>query len=100
MIAPALLEWEEGYRRLRDVRDPARRERLLAQLELVTDELRRRLGTTFTLAELVQAYAEAERWSREAVSERASSRDWVRDLTTVADASFHLYARGATDYKP
>mgnify|MGYP006199463559 CR=1 FL=1 len=25
---------------------------------------------------------------------------WPRALTTVQDAAFHLYARGATDYRP
>jgi hypothetical protein len=37
-------EWEAGHRRFEDeVRDPARTEALLAELETVTAELRRRV---------------------------------------------------------
>src|SRR5205085_4644058 len=46
-------EWEEGNRRFEELaRDRALRPRLFAQLEIVTDELRKRVGQTFTLAEL------------------------------------------------
>ena len=41
------------------------------QREIVLDELRRRVGTTFTLAELVAAYAASEHWVREVIEERA-----------------------------
>ena len=94
-------EWEEGHRRLEaEARNPARYERLLAQVEAVTDALRRRLGETFTLDELAEAYAGAESWSREAVSERAPASDWARTLAIVQDSAFHLYSRGAADYAP
>ena len=94
-------EWEEGHRRLEDeVRDPARSDALLAQVEVVTGELRRRLGQTFTLGELAEAYAEAETWSRDAISERAPASGWPRTLAMVQDSAFHLYSRGATDYTP
>ena len=93
-------EWQEAIRRLDDLRDPGDRERLLAQVEVVTDELRRRVGQTFTLAELVDAYAGAERWAREVVAERAQTPGWSRDLATAQGIAFHLYARGAVDYAP
>jgi hypothetical protein len=92
-------EWEEGDRRLEAERgDRARYERLLQQVEIVSDELRRRIGQTFTLAELAGAYRDAERWAREAVEERAPSAGWPRDLALVLAAAFHAYQRGATDY--
>lgn len=92
-------EWEEGYRRLESARDDRRRyARLLAQLELVGDELRKRVGQTYTLAELAAAYEDAERWARSLVEERAPSPGWPRDLATVLAAAFHAYQRGAVDY--
>jgi hypothetical protein len=94
-------EWEEGYRRFEAAsRDPAAQERLLRQLEVLTDELRRRVGQTFTLEQLANAYDEAEHWARTAIADRAAFPGWPRSLTDVLDAAFHLYARGATDYAP
>ncbi len=74
--------------------------RLLAQVEAITEELRRRLGGTFTLTELADTYAGAERWVRDVVSERAPVKNWPRTLATAEDAAFHLYQRGAVDYEP
>jgi hypothetical protein len=92
-------EWEEGHRRLESLRDDRRRyERLLAQLELVGDELRKRVGQTFTLAELANAYRDADRWTRELLEERTPTPGWSRDVSLVLAAAFHAYQRGATDY--
>jgi len=92
-------EWDEGYRRLESQRDdPSRYRRLVQQVELVLDELRRRVGQTFTLAELAAAYPDAERWARAAVEERAPEPGWPRDLSLVLAAAFHAYQRGAVDY--
>jgi hypothetical protein len=92
-------EWEEGNRRLEAERgDPRRYRTLVAQLELVTDELRKQVGQTFTLAQLVDAYRDADRWARATVEERAPSPGWPRDLSLVLAAAFHAYQRGALDY--
>ena len=64
----------------------------------MTGELRRRVGQTYSLAELTEAYRDAERWAREAVEERAPSAGWPRDLALVLAAAFYAYQRGATDY--
>src|SRR4051812_37026637 len=94
-------EWEESYRRLQEeARDRADRDALLAQVDALTDELKRRVGQTFTLEELADAYAGAEAWSRDVVAERAPARGWARTLSIVEGAAFHLYARGAVDYEP
>jgi hypothetical protein len=93
-------EWEEGARRLEAERhDDRRYETLLRQIELVTEELRKQVGQTYTLSELARAYREAERWARQVVEERAPSPGWPRDLALVLAAAFHAYQRGASDYQ-
>ena len=93
-------EWGEAARRLEAERGDRRRyEALLRQIEVVTEELRKRVGQTYTLAELAGAYRDAERWAREAVQERAPSAGWSRDLSLVLAAAFHAYQRGASDYQ-
>lgn len=99
-VESARLEWEHAYRDLEEVaRDPALEERVRVQLEVIFAELRRRVGGNFTIGELATEYAVADRWAREALSERAVP-EWPRTLALVEGAAFHLYARGAADYKP
>jgi hypothetical protein len=99
-VEMARQEWREGHQRFREeARDPRRGRWLLAHLEQVTGELRKRIGTTFTLAELAETYSGVEDWAREALAD-SGAPGWPRDVTLVADEAFHLYARGATDYKP
>ena len=94
-------EWDDGYRRFRDLsRDRVAADRLSVQLEVVTDELRKRVGQTFTLEDLAAKYAAADEWVRDMVSERAPTPGWPRTLAIVQDAAFHLYQRGAVDYSP
>ena len=94
-------QWADGARRLEEAAaDPVRYERLLAQVEAVTEELRRRVGRMFTLGELAEAYAEADVWSREIVAERAPVPGWPRDVAIAQDAAFHAYARSARDFAP
>ena len=94
-------EWESGYSRFESAaRDPATARRLNRQLEVVMDELRRRIGQTFTLEELAAAYERADDWARDAVSEHAAAPGWPQTLAMVEDAAFHLYQRGAVDYIP
>jgi hypothetical protein len=94
-------EWEDSYRRLEDeAADREHHERLLEQVDAVADELRRRIGPTFTLSELAELYAGADRWSRDAVAATRPPPGWPRTLALVEGAAFHLYARGAVDYTP
>lgn len=100
-VESARREWEDGHRRLlAECRDSDVAHRLMAQVDVVGDELRRRVGGTFTLAELTRVYVRSESWSREAVGEHAPFAGWPRTLSTVEAAAFHLYARGAVDYEP
>src|SRR3954469_18289304 len=92
-------EWEEANRRLEsETGDRPPYETLRRQVEIVTEERRRQVGQTYTLAQLAAAYRDAERWARESVEERAPSSGWPRDLALVLAAAFHAYQRGATDY--
>ena len=94
-------EWAEGERRLESFRDdPSRYGRLLELLELLLDELRKRMGQTYSLPELAAAYPDAERWARELFEARVETPGWPRDLTTALAAAFHAFQRGAVDYEP
>jgi hypothetical protein len=90
-------QWEAGNRRVEEARGDRR---VLAQVELVTAQLRARVGQTFTLQELADEYGRADQWAREALEEARAEDAPPPDAATVADAAFHLYARGATDYEP
>lgn len=94
--------WVEGYRRLVGAkeREPQLHARLLRQIELVTAELSRRIGRSFTLDELADEYTAADRWAPEAIEDHGAGTDWVASSTVAADAAFYLYARGARDYTP
>ena len=94
-------EWEEGSRRFEAARvEGYRYHQLVGLLELVLDELRKRIGQTYALAELVAAYDESDRWARELLEERAAAPGWPRDLSLVLAAAFDAYQRGAIDYEP
>jgi len=95
-------QWEDGLRRIERSRsNPDEYRRLNAQVEVVAAELRRRVGGTFTLAELVRAYDRADDWARVVLHDARDDEDApLPETATVADAAFHLYARGASDYAP
>lgn len=94
-------EWAEGNRRLEFEReDPGRYRVLKTQTAAIGEELRRRIGSVFTLAQLADEYARAERWSREVLADLPSEAQWAPGLTVAVDAAFHQFARGARDYEP
>jgi len=96
-VENARLQWEDGYRRLNEyASDRPTYERLLAEVGVLIDELNRRVGQTFTLAELAAAYGDADRWLLEVLP----PGEGAVQLGLVEDAAFHLYARGAVDYAP
>jgi hypothetical protein len=94
-------DWDEGHRRFELAsRDAAEAERLQQQFDIVSAELRRRVGGTYTLGMLATAYADSDAWARQAIEEHAATPGWVRSVSIVGDAAFHVYARGAVDYVP
>jgi hypothetical protein len=94
-------EWEEGNRRLQAAAsDRMLHERLLEEVGIVIEQLRRRVGQMFTLDELAAAYGDADRWVQEALVEAEPAPGWPARSTTAQDAAFYLYSRGAVDYRP
>lgn len=93
----AIQEWQQGARRLEAT--PARER---AALELVADaavaELRRRLGSAYTVDELVELYGRGTSWVLDLAYRVAPEAPWAWDERIVADAAFGRYVRGATDY--
>jgi hypothetical protein len=102
-VASARHQWEEGTRRLaQEGLDTARSRHLGVLVDAVLDELRRRVGQRYTLADLAAAYDGAEEWVREVIVRSAGPkfRAGVRDTVLVQDAAFGRYAQGASDYQP
>jgi len=94
-------QWEDGLRRVETRSgDSSRYDRLLVQVDVVSKGLRERVGQVFTLAELAEAYDGADEWARGLLDDADPEAAPADEPGTVADAAFHLYARGAVDYKP
>ena len=95
-------QWQDGNRRVEDARADSRRYvDLSKQVDVVVAGLRRRMGQVFTLGELAEAYDGADDWARELLDDAAEpDAPPTAEAGTVADAAYHLYARGAVDYRP
>jgi hypothetical protein len=93
-------QWAEGRRALERARgDGARLERLSAQVEVLVDQLMRRVGQTFTIDELADAYERSDRWVLEALDD-AFPDEVPADISSSVNAAFDLYARRASNYAP
>jgi hypothetical protein len=93
-------QWAEGRRALDRARDDrARLESLSAQVEVLVDQLMRRVGQTFTLDELADAYERSDRWVLEALDD-AFPDEVPTDISAAVNAAFDLYARRASNYAP
>ena len=94
-------QWQDGIRRVESTKpDRGRYAERMAQVDVLVDALRRRVGQVFTLDELADAYDGADDWARAVLDDADPEAPPVSEAGTVADAAFHLYARGATDYRP
>lgn len=95
-------QWQDGNRRIEDARGDNRRYvDLHQQVDVVVAGLRKRVGQVFTLGELADAYDGADEWARELLDDAADpDASPAAEAGTVADAAFHVYARGAVDYRP
>jgi hypothetical protein len=95
----AIYQWEEGYRRLREAADePGAGPRILRAVDAVRDELRRRVGATFSAADLADLYAAGTDWCLEAARWALPEEAPDMDPQAVVDGAFYLHLRGATDY--
>lgn len=95
-------QWDDGRRRVEEARrvDRPRHDHLVAEVDLVLAALRGRVGQTFTLRELADAYDDADTWVRDLLDDADPDGKPATEAATVADAAFHHYARGASDYRP
>ena len=104
MLETARVQWEDGDRFVEAARDDTARYRQLASLvDTVVDELRRRVGQSFSLDDLAAAYSGSGDWVREVVGDalpERGSRVGLGDSVAIGDAAFARYARGAVDYRP
>ena len=92
----ALFQWEEGRRSLQAIDDPRQRRLSDRVVDALREELRRRIGPTFTAAELADLYGEGTDWAQQVALDVAPSLD--SDAQALADAAFWLYIRGDTDF--
>jgi hypothetical protein len=95
----ALFQWEEGYRRLQELsRNPRLYGRLTTAVDAVRNELRKRIGPTFTASQLADLYAQGTDWCLEVAIRYAPEEAAEWDPQVIGDAAFYLYLRGASDY--
>lgn len=92
----ALFQWEEGWRALQAIDDNRQRRLADRVIAAIRDELRRRIGPTFSAAELAALYGEGTDWCQQVALDVAPSAEG--DAQSLADAAFWLYLRGATDF--
>lgn len=92
----ALYQWEDGMRVLRAIEDPRERRQADRVVAAIQDELRRRIGPTFSAAELADLYGSGTDWCLRVATDAAPGL--AADAQSLADAAFWLYLRGATDF--
>ena len=93
----ALFQWAEGLSRLRRA-DPADRAVLERVVDRIVEDLRRRLGSRFTTAELAELYEQGTDWCLDIAVTTAPENPNAWDVSTVGDAAFGRYVRAASDY--
>jgi hypothetical protein len=92
----ALFQWEEGMRALRAIESPQERRQADRVVGAIQDELRRRIGPTFSAAELAELYGRGTDWCLQVGLDATPGPSG--DARSLADAAFWLYLRGATDF--
>ncbi len=94
-IDNALFQWEDGWRVLQGLGgDRLAQRRAERVVEAVRDELRLRIGATFTLADLADLYGQDTDWCLAIVCEV----DPGAEGRSLVDAAFWLHRRGASDF--
>jgi hypothetical protein len=92
----ALFQWEEGRRSLQAIDDPRQRRMADRVVDAIREGLRRRIGPTFTVAELADLYGKGTDWCQQVAGDVAPAA--ATDAQAFADAAFWLYLRGAADF--
>lgn len=81
---------------LQAIEDPRRRRLADRVVNAIRDELRRRIGPTFTAAELADLYGKGTDWCQQVAIDVAPAIE--DEAQALGDAAFWLYLRGATDF--
>ena len=98
-VQNAVFEWEDGYRRLEAARADPGRHRLLGRVVVaVEDELRKRLGSRFTVNELAALYRKAGDSLADVGRAALPPGTDPSGLSAAVDAAFYLYMREAADF--
>ncbi|HTU16315.1 MAG TPA: hypothetical protein VMF31_14090 [Solirubrobacterales bacterium] len=89
----ALFQWEAGIERLRELesRGMLRGDQVTVP---VREELRRRLGATFTSEELANLYGSGTDWA----AQLTGVDPGMSDLQDLVDAAFWLHLQSAGDF--
>ena len=89
----AIFQWEAGLERLRELESNGtlRGDRVTVP---VREELRRRLGATFTAEELANLYGEGTDWA----AQLPGIDPGLADLQDLVDAAFWLHLQAAGDF--
>ena len=95
-VENALFQWEGGWRELQAIDDSRARRAADSVVEAVREGLRRRIGPTFTSAELADLYGRGTDWCQQVAIDVAPGME--ADPQSLADAAFWLYLRSATDF--
>ena len=95
----ALFQWEEGFRRLESFGgDAAAQRHLRRAVTEIHAELRRGIGSSFTVSELADFYRRGTDWCLDLVLALRSPDDPQSDPAVATDAAFYLYMREASDF--
>ncbi len=92
-VSNALFQWEEGERRIREAPDLERGD-LERAVFAVVEELRRRLGSSFSGEELARLHAVDVDWGFDLAARMGAGSD----AAWVVEAAFGRYAREATNF--
>jgi hypothetical protein len=100
LVENAVLQWEDGYARVQQARKSgAAHQAALGRIVLTVEaELRKRLGSRFSVDELAAMYRD----QADALLDRALTKlpgdQPLADAAAACDAAFYLYMREAADF--
>ena len=90
-------QWREGARRLEEA--PREQRRILDRVsDRIYADLTRRLGSTFSVDELVDLYESGTDWAQQIAMATAPDAPWAWEPRTVVDGAFARYVREASDF--
>ena len=103
MVAPvenAVPQWEDGYARVRAARaDGGERQHALGRVVIAVErELRKRLGSRFSVGELAALYRDQGETLLDRATARMAEDEPLADASAACDAAFYLYMREASDF--